>query len=90
MKICAKCLALKGAAGFMKKLEILSIPEPKDVLKLRLARTISSSVISEKEKVSDPVLLLYAPSMSICHPPRDNDSIPIADWLDRFGGQNKS
>ena len=28
--------------------------------------------------------------MSICHPPRDNDIIPIADWLDRFGGQNKS
>ena len=28
--------------------------------------------------------------LSICHPPRDNDIIPIADWLDRFGGQNKS
>ena len=54
---------MKGAVVFMKKLEILSIPDPKDVLKLRLARTISSSVISEKVKVSDLVLILYAPSI---------------------------
>ena len=54
---------MKGEVVFMKKLEMLSIPDPKDVLKLRLARTISSSVISGKVKVYDLVLILYAPSI---------------------------
>ena len=54
---------MEGAAVFMKKLEILSIHDPEDVLKLRLARTMSSSVISEKVKVSDLVLILYAHSI---------------------------
>ena len=38
-----KFLAMKGAAVFMKKLEILSIPDPKDVLKQRIAQMTSSS-----------------------------------------------
>ena len=53
---------MTGAADFMKKLEILSIPDPKDVLQLRLACMISYSIISEKVKVSDLVLISYAPS----------------------------
>ena len=59
----AKFLAMTGVAVFMKKLEILSIPGPRDVLKLRLTRMISSSVISEKGKVSELVLIFYAPSI---------------------------
>ena len=47
----------------MRKLKILSIPDPKDILKLRIACMISSSVNSEKVKVSDLVLLLYASSI---------------------------
>ena len=54
---------MEGAAVVMKKLEILSIHDPEDVLNLRLARTMSSSVISEKVKVSDLVLILYAHSI---------------------------
>ena len=50
-----------GDAVFMKKLETLSIPDPKDVLKLWLALMTSSSEISEKVKVSELELILYAP-----------------------------
>ena len=43
LKVQTKCFAMKGAAVFMKKLEILSIPDLKDVLKQRIARITSSS-----------------------------------------------
>ena len=49
----AKCLAMKRAAAFMKKLEILSMPDPKGALKLRQARMTSSSEVSEKTNVSE-------------------------------------
>jgi len=39
---------MKGVPAFMKKLEILSIPDLKDVLKLRRACMTSSSEVSEK------------------------------------------
>ena len=54
---------MKGAAAFMKKLDILSMPDPKDVSKLRQARKTSSSEISEKMNVSELKLILYAPSI---------------------------
>ena len=54
---------MKGAAALMKELEILSIPDPKGVLKLRQARMTSSSEISEKMNVSGLNLILYAPSI---------------------------
>ena len=50
-----------GDAVFMKKLETLSIPDPKDVLNPWLALMTSSSEISEKVKVSELELILYAP-----------------------------
>ena len=52
-----------GAHSFLKKLEISSIPDPKEVLKLWLVRITSSSEISDKVKVSEVELILYAPSI---------------------------
>ena len=44
---------MKGVAIFTKKLEILSIPDSRDVLKLKLARMTSYSEISERIKASE-------------------------------------
>ena len=52
-----------GGRSFMKKLEILSIPDSKDVVKLCIAQMTSSSKISEKVKVPELELILYAPSI---------------------------
>ena len=50
---------MKGAAIFIKKLEISTIPDLKDDFKLKLAQMTSSSEISEKLKVSELVSMLY-------------------------------
>ena len=50
---------MKGAAIFTKKLEMLSIPDPKDALSLELALMTSFSKISENPKVSELGLMFF-------------------------------
>ena len=48
-----KCLAMKEAALFMKELEILPIPDPKEVLKQTIVQMTSTFKISEKLNVPE-------------------------------------